>query len=272
MLHKRTRRLLVAELKRTEVIATAAVPIPGDLPRQRTVVDLRHDERRIGQSLTAVRAGWIFAGLFFTEKRLQTLLRLLTAVTDRSFVYAPAVVFVTLGINVPTLFADLLSAMWAGEHFLVAGLDRLHHRRDCFDGGFLRRMAAADADPAGTLFANVLGRVLRLHTHIFFTGQATELLLELANFFDLIAVAHDAMRLEQIRRYQAVLEVEGDTYEATTAHGFMIRKRPEVQMLSDAMRHAHALLGELMITPATALRLGQGEKPEDNPFKALLDL
>ena len=57
-----------------------------------------------------------------------------------------------------------------------------------------------------------------------------------------------------------------------TAHGIMIRKRPEVQMLGDAMRHAHALLAELMITPATALRLGQGDKPEDNPFKALLEL
>lgn len=85
-------------------------------------------------------------------------------------------------------------------------------------------------------------------------------------------VALLAQRLEQIQRWQAVLEVEGDTYESTTQHGFMIRKRPEVQMLGDAMRHAHALLAELMITPATALRLGEGQKPEDNPFKALLDL
>jgi hypothetical protein len=65
---------------------------------------------------------------------------------------------------------------------------------------------------------------------------------------------------------------EGDTYESATAHGVMIRKRPEVQMLSDAMRHAHALLGELMITPSTALRLGEGQKKEDNPFAALLEL
>jgi phage terminase small subunit len=85
-------------------------------------------------------------------------------------------------------------------------------------------------------------------------------------------VALTAQRFAQIQRWQAVLEVEGDTYEAKTAHGIMIRKRPEVQMLSDAMRHAHALLAEMMITPATALRLGEGQKPEDNPFKALLDL
>lgn len=85
-------------------------------------------------------------------------------------------------------------------------------------------------------------------------------------------VALLAQRLEQIQRWQAVLEVEGDTYESNTAHGTMIRKRPEVQMLSDAMRHAHSLLAELMITPATALRLGENGKGEENPFKALLDL
>ena len=38
------------------------------------------------------------------------------------------------------------------------------------------------------------------------------------------------------------------------------------------MRHAHSLLGELMITPATALRLGEGQKPEENPFAILAEL
>lgn len=82
-----------------------------------------------------------------------------------------------------------------------------------------------------------------------------------------------AQRLEQIQRFQAVLESVGDTYETKTASGgLMYRKRPEVQMLSDAMRHAHSLLGELMLTPATALRLGEGQKPEHNPFEALANL
>lgn len=83
-------------------------------------------------------------------------------------------------------------------------------------------------------------------------------------------VALLAQRLEQVQTYQAVLECEGHTYETrTSTGGLMFRKRPEVQMLSDAMRHAHSLLAELMITPATALRLGEGQKPEDNPFEAL---
>lgn len=86
-------------------------------------------------------------------------------------------------------------------------------------------------------------------------------------------VALLAQRLEQVQIYQAALECEGHTYESrTSTGGIMIRKRPEVQMLSDAMRHAHGLLGELMITPATALRLGEGQKPEDNPFAKLLEL
>lgn len=85
-------------------------------------------------------------------------------------------------------------------------------------------------------------------------------------------VALTALRFAQIQRWQAVLEVEGDTYQAKTAHGFMIRKRPEVQMVSEAMRHAHALLDELMLTPASALRLGEGQKPEDNPFAVLAQL
>lgn len=82
-----------------------------------------------------------------------------------------------------------------------------------------------------------------------------------------------AQRLEQIQTYQAALECEGHTYETkTSTGGLMIRRRPEVQMLSDAMRHAHGLLAELMITPATALRLGEGQKPESNPFEALANL
>lgn len=79
-------------------------------------------------------------------------------------------------------------------------------------------------------------------------------------------VALLALRLEQIQRYQAVLEMEGDTYEAKTAHGRIIRARPEVAMLSDAMRQAQSLIGELMLNPAAALRIASGHKPEAGAF------
>lgn len=80
-------------------------------------------------------------------------------------------------------------------------------------------------------------------------------------------VALLALRLEQIQRYQAVLEVEGDSYETTTAAGgTMVRARPEVAMLSDAMRHAQSLLSELMLNPAAALRIASGHKPQAGDF------
>lgn len=80
-------------------------------------------------------------------------------------------------------------------------------------------------------------------------------------------VALLAVRLAQVQRYQSVLETEGDTYEAkTAAGGRMVRARPEVAMLSDAMRQAQSLLGELMLNPAAALRIAAGHKPDAGAF------
>jgi phage terminase small subunit len=87
-------------------------------------------------------------------------------------------------------------------------------------------------------------------------------------------VALLALRLEQVQRYQAVLEVEGDTYETKTIKkvdeetviSTMIRARPEVAMLSDAMRQAQSLIGELMLNPSAALRIASGHKKEPGAF------
>ena len=72
-----------------------------------------------------------------------------------------------------------------------------------------------------------------------------------------------AQRLEQIQRWQAVVEVEGDSYTTRTG---MIRARPEVAMLSDAMRQAQSLIGELMLNPSAALRIASGHKAEPGAF------
>ncbi len=85
-----------------------------------------------------------------------------------------------------------------------------------------------------------------------------------------------AVRLAQIERYKAVLECEGDTFTTESVKTIgagtksekhvvtrMIRKHPAVQMLSDAMRHAQSLLGEMMLNPSAAMRLADGEKPDD---------
>jgi len=87
-------------------------------------------------------------------------------------------------------------------------------------------------------------------------------------------VALLALRLEQIQRFQAVLESAGDTFTSESAKKVgddtiitrMVRARPEVAMLSDAMRHAQSLLSELMLNPAAALRIAEGHKPEAGAF------
>ncbi|AOH85735.1 hypothetical protein AWL63_19085 [Sphingomonas panacis] len=88
------------------------------------------------------------------------------------------------------------------------------------------------------------------------------------SFIQLVAIL--AQRQEQIQRWQAVLEVVGDTCESTTVRKVdgqqvittMIRARPEVAMLSDAMRQAQSLLGELGLTPSAFLRLTGGKKDD----------
>ncbi len=87
-------------------------------------------------------------------------------------------------------------------------------------------------------------------------------------------VALLAQRLEQIQRYQAVIEVEGDTFTSESAKKVdgdtvitrMVRARPEVAMLNEAMRHTQSLLTDLMLTPAAALRIVSGAKAEAGDF------
>jgi phage terminase small subunit len=91
-------------------------------------------------------------------------------------------------------------------------------------------------------------------------------------------VALLAQRLEQIQRWQAVIETEGDTFTSESAKAIgkgedvrvivtrMVRARPEVAMLSEAMRHAQSLRAELMLNPAAALRIANGHKQEAGAF------
>lgn len=87
-------------------------------------------------------------------------------------------------------------------------------------------------------------------------------------------VALLALRLEQIQRFNAVLETEGDTYKTESAKKVgddtiitrLIRARPEVAMLSDAMRQAQSLISELMLNPAASLRIAAGHAPEAGAF------
>lgn len=85
-----------------------------------------------------------------------------------------------------------------------------------------------------------------------------------------------ALRLEQIAMYQAVLEMEGCTFSSelaqvdkegkVIARKVMKRAHPAVAMLSEALRHAQSLLGDLMLNPSAALKIASGHKQEAGDF------
>lgn len=85
------------------------------------------------------------------------------------------------------------------------------------------------------------------------------------HYADVVALL--AQRLEQIERFQVVLSIEGDTYTTVSQSGStMYRVRPEVALLSDALRHVQSLLGELMLSPTAAMKIAQGHKPAAGAF------
>ncbi len=84
-------------------------------------------------------------------------------------------------------------------------------------------------------------------------------------------IAQAASRLEEVEIATAMVEDGGRTYETSNQYGEkMIRPNPMVAQRSEAMRHAHALLSELGLTPAARSKVSAGKKGDDNPFKALM--
>tara|TARA_R110000868_G_scaffold111222_8_gene300458 strand:+ start:85 stop:588 length:504 start_codon:yes stop_codon:yes gene_type:complete len=83
-----------------------------------------------------------------------------------------------------------------------------------------------------------------------------------------------AIRLEQVAMYQAVLEIEGSTYRSETrvtkddevTTKISIRAHPAAALLSEALRHAQSLLGDLMLNPSAALKIASGHKQEAGDF------
>lgn len=88
---------------------------------------------------------------------------------------------------------------------------------------------------------------------------------------DQSVIAMAASRLEEVEIATARVEDEGRTYDTSNAAGErMIRPNPMVAQRSEAMRHAHALLSELGLTPAARSKVSAGKKVDDNPFRALM--
>ena len=84
-------------------------------------------------------------------------------------------------------------------------------------------------------------------------------------------IAQTASRLEEVEITTAAVEDGGRTYDTSNAAGErMIRPNPMVAQRSEAMRHAHALLSELGLTPSARSKVSAGKKNDENPFRALM--
>lgn len=86
---------------------------------------------------------------------------------------------------------------------------------------------------------------------------------------DVVALA--AHRMAQLEELERALE-GGTTYETSTDRSGapLVRARPEAAQRDEAMRHLHALLVELGLTPAAAHRMLRGKnrdaEEDENPF------
>lgn len=79
-------------------------------------------------------------------------------------------------------------------------------------------------------------------------------------------IAMLASRLEEIEILTATIEDQGRTYQSESG---LWKSRPEVAQRSEAMRHAHSLLTEFGLSPATRNRVSAVQPAEQNPFAAL---
>jgi hypothetical protein len=146
-------------------------------------------------------------------------------------------------------------------------------KRDGIDGQVLAPgEGLPDGVPAGTMVApaDLSDEELR------FFGAIARVLEEqkrASPHYELV-VTLLARRLAEVERLSAVLALDGDTVESRSIRKLgkeqivtvMKRAHPAAAMRSEAMRHTQSLLGELMLSPVTALKLGGGKAADANPF------
>ena len=88
-------------------------------------------------------------------------------------------------------------------------------------------------------------------------------------------IAIIATRLSEVERLTEIIEEEGFIYETSkftkdekgVLHETVLKKsHPAFQQRSDAQRHAHSLLAELYLTPATYSKASPYKREQQNPF------
>ena len=87
-----------------------------------------------------------------------------------------------------------------------------------------------------------------------------------ATHTEMLALA--AVRLAEVQTHSRVIARKGSTYKTTNTRGDVAYKtRPEVALRNEAMRHAHALLAEFGLSPASAGKVKvKSKKPGKGAF------
>ena len=100
-------------------------------------------------------------------------------------------------------------------------------------------------------------------------GLLDEMLLASASQVDILGLL--ASRLEEVARFQEYLDDEGTSYETVNKEGnSMWRAYPEVAQKNEAMRHAHSLLSEFGLSPASAAKVSVPKGEGENPWESLV--
>ena len=83
------------------------------------------------------------------------------------------------------------------------------------------------------------------------------------------ALATLCSRMEEVERFDKVLNDEGYYYDAKNSLGFEVKKEhPAAKLREKAIRHVHSLLTEFGLTPASIQKVGSGKsKPKGNDFE-----
>lgn len=103
-------------------------------------------------------------------------------------------------------------------------------------------------------------------------GELVEILdeMQLASASQVDMLTLLAQRMEEVERFVVYLDDVGTSYESENKLGqTMWRAYPEVAQKNEAMRHAHALLAEFGLSPASAAKVSVPKDTGDNPWEEL---
>ena len=83
------------------------------------------------------------------------------------------------------------------------------------------------------------------------------------------AIAALSSRMEEVERFDKILNDEGYFYNAKNSLGFEVKKEhPAAKLREKAIRHVHSLLTEFGLTPASIQKVGSTKKkPRGNDFE-----